>query len=147
MPNLFESQQHIVNQFNNEYAAAMYVAQEARKVLTATNNAMSESEAIQWVISGKPQAQLQAYIQRKKKFIKHVKYNVINEYAAKIDDSQLEYQFRYSAIQSSKNHRLVISYGSLDPPNSVRLRILMKQYWLDHLKFDMHDTKLRNSNS
>lgn len=137
--------QHLIQDFENEYAATMYVAKEARKILKSTNNALTESEAITWVLSGKPEAELAAYIQRHRKFIKRQKYSLINEYASKIDDLHLERQFRESAIASNKAHHLVIHYGELDASDSTRLRILLKQYWLEHLTSEIQNHKLIHS--
>ena len=137
--------QQLIQQFGNEYAAAMYVAAEVRRVLQSTDNALSESEAIDWVISGEPADSLDSYIKRHKLATKHRKYDLINEYAAGLDNAQLEHQFRESAIISNKEHRLIIKYGKLDAPDCTRLRILLKQYWLEHLESEIKDKKVLHS--
>ena len=137
--------QQLIQQFGNEYATVMYVAAEVRRVLQSTDNALTESEAIDWVVAGEPADQLDSYIKRHKAVTKHKKYDLINEYVSTIDDAQLKYQFRESAILSNKKHRLVIQYGRLDAPDCTRLRILLKQYWLQHLESETNDKKILRS--
>lgn len=137
--------QQLIQQFGNEYATVMYVAAEVRRVLQSTDNALTESEAIDWVISGKPAEQLDSYIKRHKAVTKHKKYDLINEYVSMIDDAQLKHQFRESAILSNKKRRLVIQYGRLDAADCTRLRILLKQYWLQHLESETKDKKILRS--
>lgn len=137
--------QQLIQQFGNEYATVMYVAAEVRRVLQSTDNALTESEAIDWVISGEPAEVLESHIKRHKAITKHRKYNLINEYASRLDNAQLEHQFRESAIISNKEHRLVIKYGKLDAPDCTRLRILLKQYWLEHLASETKDKKILRS--
>lgn len=137
--------QQLIQQFGNEYATVMYVAAEVRRVLQSTDNALTEAEAIDWVISGEPANVLDSYIRRHRIAIKHRKYDLINEYAARLDNAQLEHQFRESAIISNKEHKLIIKYGKLDAPDCTRLRILLKQYWLDHLESETKDKKILRS--
>lgn len=137
--------QQLIQQFGNEYATVVYVAAEVRRVLQSTDNALTESEAIDWVVAGKPAEQLDSYIKRHKAVTKHKKYDLINEYASRVDNAQLEHQFRESAIISNKEHRLVIKYGKLDAPDCTRLRILLKQYWLEHLASETNDKKILRS--
>lgn len=133
----------LIERFGNEYAATMYVAQQTRKLLDFSHNALIESEAISWIISGRPESELEEYIKACKPRIRKRKYNLLNEYAVLIDDKELEECFRNSAIQSMKAHKLVVRYQNLDEPDCIRLRILLKQYWIDYLTSELPDAKLR----
>lgn len=144
MSSISESTFKLLDQFNNEYAASMYVAKQARRLLILSNNALTESEAICWVVENRPISELDKYIKKKRAVLKERKYNLINEYATRIDDRELEKAFRSSAIKSNKLHKLTIQYTGLDYCQCTRLRILMKQYWLDHQKFELQDKPLRN---
>ena len=132
----------LVEKFENEYAATMYVAQQTRKLLDFSHNALTESEAIRWVISGRPESELAEYIKECKPRIRKRKYNLLNDYISLINDKELAECLRESAIQSMKAHKIVASYQNLDDANCTRLRILIKQYWLDYLKNELPDIKL-----
>lgn len=135
----------LIEEFGNEFAATMYVAQQTRKILTQSNNALTESEAINWILSRKPDSELQDYIEQCKPRVKLRKYNLLNEYASQIDDKELEMCFRDSAIESINAHKLLVSYRNLDSADCVRLRILLKQFWLDYLQNEIPDYKLHLS--
>ena len=126
----------------SEYAASMYVAKKARILLIKSNNLLSESEAIEWVILQKTDADLEAYINEYRHRIRTRKYDLINEYMSMIDSKSLKKQFQSSALKSNTASKLIIDYGDLGPYNSTRLRILMKEYWLDHLQKDITDISI-----
>ena len=132
----------LIQRFGNEYAATMYVVKAARMLLNYSKNAITESEAILWVVNGKSMSELDDCIKKRKYALKHRKYSLINEYASLIDSRPLEIKFRECAIKSNKAHRLIIDYGQLDSANCTRLRILLKQYWIDHLQNEMLDKPL-----
>lgn len=123
----------------NPYAASMYVASQARKLLCLSDNALTESEAICWIMQGRSFDELKSYMKRHKSMLKEQKYNLINEYVSEIDDVELQNAFRNSAVQSNKAHRLVICYENLNYCQCTRLRILLKRYWFDHLQFEAQD--------
>lgn len=132
----------LIQEFGNEYAATMYVARKTRELLTKTNNALTESEAISWIISRKPESELQDYIKARNSRIINRKYSLLNEYLALIDDKELRTSFQNSALQSIKSHKLIICYNQLDSASCTRLRILLKQYWLEHLETELPDATL-----
>lgn len=136
MDKCIEDRAKILQAFDNEYAASMYVAAKAKQILLLSNNALTESEAIHWVISRKPLSELSSYIKKKKAVIREQKYSLINEYASNLYDKSLEAAFRRSAIESNKQHKLIIYYEQLDYTQCVRLRIILKQYWLDHITYE-----------
>lgn len=127
------------DRFGSEYAATMYVAKEARKLLTRSHNLLSESEAIDWVILQRTDDDLQKYIQEYRHRLRKRKYNLVNEYMSMIDENKLKIQFQKSALQSNKERRLIIDYDNLDEADCTRLRILLKEYWLDHLRNEISD--------
>lgn len=131
-----------VQKFGNEYAATMYAAQQARNLLTLTHNALTESEAIDWLVSCKPESELKEYIKKCNPRIINRKYSLINDFTANIDDSELKDCFQDSAIKSMKARKLVINYKKLDAANCARLRILLKQYWLEYLENELPDATL-----
>jgi hypothetical protein len=134
----------LIHDFKNEYAATMYVAQQTRKLLTQSRNALTESEAMSWVVSRKPKSELSQYIQKCNPRIRHRKYSLLNNYAASIDDIELRKCFQDSAVKSMKAHKLIINYSELDDANCTRLRILLKQYWLEYLETSLPDTPLHS---
>lgn len=137
MDKCIEARSKILQAFdNNEYAASMYVASKAKQILRLSNNALTESEAIYWVTSQKPLSELSNHIKKKKAIVREQKYNLINEYASNLYDKSLEAAFRKSAIESNKQHKLIIYYEQLDYTQCIRLRIILKQYWVDHITYE-----------
>lgn len=128
--------------FGSEYAASMYVAKKARKLLKKSKNLLSESEAIEWIILERTDADLEAYMNEYRHRIRKRRYNLINEYMSMIDSKRVRKQFQLSALQSNTASKLMIDYGDLDQYDSTRLRILMKEYWLDHLQKDITDISI-----
>lgn len=143
MDKCIEARSKILQAFDgNEYAASMYVASKAKQILRLSNNALTESEAICWVTSQKPLSELSNYIKKKKAIVREQKYNLINEYASNLYDKSLEAAFRKSAIESNKQHKLIIYYEQLDYTQCIRLRIILKQYWLDHITYEIENRAL-----
>ena len=121
----------------------MCVAKKARNIRIRSQNLLTESEAIQWVIDQKSEHDLDEYIKEFKHHLCNRKYSLINEYASDIDDVELRIQFQKSANDSKKNNMLSIDYGNLDTYKCTRLRILLKQYWNEHITTEIPDVPLR----
>lgn len=136
-------QREFSDRLGSPYAAAMYVAKKARNIRIRSQNLLTESEAIQWVIDQKSEYDLDKYIKEFKHHLCNRKYSLINEYASDIDDVELRIQFQKSANDSKKNNILSIDYGNLDTYKCTRLRILLKQYWNEHITTEIPDVPLR----
>ena len=136
-------QREFSDRLGSPYAAAMYVAKKARNIRIRSQNLLTESEAIQWVIDQKSEHDLDKYIKEFKHHLCNRKYSLINEYASDIDDVELRIQFQKSANDSKKNNMLSIDYGNLDTYKCTRLRILLKQYWNEHITTEIPDVPLR----
>lgn len=145
MDDCIEARSKILDNFKNEYAATMYIAAKARHLLDLSNNALTESEAVSWAIEDRSISELDSYIKKKQFTVREQKYNLINEYASRLYDKKLEFAFRKSAIQSNKSRKLIIYYEGLDYPQCVRLRIILKQYWLEHLQKEIQDKQIIRS--
>ena len=116
----------IVSKFNgNRYQAVQYIQKQSRKFLEYTDNRITDSEAITWVLTGeKPD-----YESRKTFNEITAKYEdaYVDEILCYIDDKQVCESIRLSISKSKKSKNLVYRYTKgLDESKKSRVRVVTR---------------------
>lgn len=119
----------IVSKFNgNRYQAVQYIQKQSRKLLEYTDNRITDSEAITWVLTGeKPD-----YESRKTFNEITAKYEdaYVDEILCYIDDKQVCESIRLSISKSKKSKNLVYRYTKgLDESKKSRVRVVTRIIW------------------
>ena len=119
----------IVSKFNgNRYQAVQYIQKQSRKLLEYTDNRITDSEAITWVLTGeKPD-----YESRKTFNEITAKYEdaYVDEILCYIDDKQVCESIRLSISKSKKSKNLVYRYTKgLDETQKSRVRVVTRMIW------------------
>ena len=119
----------IVSKFNgNRYQAVQYIQKQSRKLLEYTDNRITDSEAITWVLTGeKPD-----YESRKTFNEITAKYEdaYVDEILCYIDDKQVCESIRLSISKSKKSKNLVYRYAKgLDESKKSRVRVVTRIIW------------------
>ena len=119
----------IVSKFNgNRYQAVQYIQKQSRKFLEYTDNRITDSEAITWVLTGeKPD-----YESRKTFNEITAKYEdaYVDEILCYIDDKQVCESIRLSISKSKKSKNLVYRYTKgLDESKKSRVRVVTRIIW------------------
>ena len=119
----------IVSKFNgNTYQAVQYIQKQSRKLLEYTDNRITDSEAIAWVLTGeKPD-----YESRKTFNEITAKYEdaYVDEILCYIDDKQVCESIRLSISKSKKSKNLVYRYTKgLDESKKSRVRVVTRIIW------------------
>ena len=119
----------IVSKFNgNRYQAVQYIQKQSRKLLEYTDNRITDSEAITWVLTGeKPD-----YESRKTFNEITAKYEdaYVDEILCYIDDKQVCESIRLSIRKSDKSKNLVYRYTKgLDESKKSRVRVVTRIIW------------------
>ena len=124
-----ENFNRIVSKFNgNRYKAVQYIQKESRRLLEYTDNRITDSEAITWVLTGeKPD-----YESRKTFNEITAKYEdaYVDEVLCYIDDKQICESIRLSISRSKKSKNLVYRYTKgLDDNQKSRVRVVTRMIW------------------
>ena len=116
-----------VDEYGSEYAAAYYVAKEARRRAEAYDNRILHSEAIDWVMSGNcPKSILQA---RQRSYDK-----IIFEKLSMIKDQNIKISVSISVACSLQSHHLIYIYKNVsDKYQQSRVRVLTKKLYYELL--------------
>lgn len=119
----------IVSKFNgNRYQAVQYIQKQSRKLLEYTDNRITDSEAITWVLTGeKPD-----YESRKtfNEITAKYEYAYVDEILCYIDDKQVCESIRLSISKSKKSKNLVYRYTKgLDESKKSRVRVVTRIIW------------------
>lgn len=126
-----EKIQDIFKKCNSPYAACIYVANKARKLQKESYNVLSESDALEWAISGEPPVNL-----NKKLALKDEKDNTRESSKIDIILSTIDEDYIYEAVlnsyrASSRAKRLVYEYNGIKNKNiRAKIRILTKMAFM-----------------
>jgi hypothetical protein len=120
----------ILNQFENEYLAAMYIAKKSRKLWDLGDGTLTIPESIDWAITDIPPKDLERRKERKKQREYEQKYGLLDDIVANIDDIDIKACVASSGLLSISLKRLVIDYDfNLNSFQFSRVRVIMKMFW------------------
>lgn len=120
----------ILNQFENEYLAAMYIAKKSRKLWDLGEGTLTIPESIDWAITDVPPKDLERRKERKKQREHRQKYGLLEDIVANIDDKDIRDCVLSSGLLSISQKRLVIDYDfDLDSIKFSRVRVIMRMFW------------------
>jgi hypothetical protein len=120
----------ILNQFENEYLAATYIAKKSRKLWDLGDGTLTIPESIDWAITDIPPKDLEHRKEQKKLREYEQKYGLLDDIVANIDDIDIKACVASSGLLSISLKRLVIDYDfNLNSFQFSRVRVIMKMFW------------------
>ena len=120
----------ILDQFENEYLATMYIAKKSRELWDLGEGTLTIPESIDWAITDVPPKDLERRKERKKQREHRQKYGLLEDIVANIDDKDTRDCVLSSGLLSISQKRLVIDYDfDLDFIKFSRVRVIMRMFW------------------
>ena len=125
----------ILNQFENEYLATMYIAKKSRELWDLGEGTLTIPESIDWAITNIPPKDLEHRKAMKRQREYERRYGLLDDIVANIDDIAIRNCVRFSGLQSISLKRLVVDYDfHLSPSQFSRVRVIMKLFWDKYLE-------------
>lgn len=115
--------------FDTVYEATVWVAQEARKKANSVDNLVLQSEAINWVLTGKEPPMLEV-IRNIRKERKPIAVEYLEDVLKLVDDDGVKYSVKVSISESKKENHLIYNYTDVnDEYRRTRIRVLCRMIW------------------
>jgi hypothetical protein len=131
----------ILNQFENEYLATMYVAKKSRQLWDLGGGTLTIPESIDWAITNIPPKDLEHRKAMKKQREYERQYGLLDDIVANIDDKDIRDCIMSSGRLSISQKRLVIDCSfDLDFSKFSRVRVIMRMFWdkyIEQEKFNL----------
>lgn len=114
----------------NRYAAVVHVATAARNLLTQYHNAILESQAISWVLTGVVPEGIGDPSKPKKRRVWARSY--ISQVLEYVTDKEVREAVQDTILESTKEFCLHFVYNDVDDePRRSRIRILSRMAWVE----------------
>lgn len=119
--------QKLIDEYGSRYAAISYVSKKSRNISESTNQFISYSQAISWVLNGVEPKSLDSY----KKYLhrRNTAYDDVYDYIYSIQTDDVRLAVTRSLAESRDRGHLIYSLDDIDKKYHTRIRVICNMLW------------------